>query len=383
MALESELPLHFNEEELLSFLMRPEHTEPLFATMDAIEVTSPSFTTTSPSISENSTSDFDDMFLSYAPTVDTGISFLPVDFQFGQQAYSVNDVTNVSNLEAGWNPPCVQTPPLNTPHMAKKKRPAPQSSSSDSDDTVSTAASGNPSDYKKQRKRMQNRESAVRSRQRKKQYLETMESQMNALTSQNVALSQENSTLKAENRLLNKQITFLQNLLHNHGVSAPSTDSSLPAPAIAPSSSRPNSFSQPILRAGNVVMLSVVFCAFVFASSSFITPSSSSLPSSASVADGATKTRTGRILLSYKEAEFFQAISSNMSSQLVAFSNAPVLLAILVFVVLIFLLLLWDRTSLLSASLHTPSKHARHERKSSMQRLMGLFTSLTRNTKDE
>ena len=69
-----------------------------------------------------------------------------------------------------------------------------------------------PLEYKKARKRLQNRESAVRSRQRKKNYQEVLEKQIeeqkamieflhrerNQLQESNAALSSENSCLKQQ-----------------------------------------------------------------------------------------------------------------------------------------------------------------------------------------
>lgn len=49
-----------------------------------------------------------------------------------------------------------------------------------------------PVEYKKARKRLQNRESAVRSRHRKKTYQETLEQQIEKLTQENEALKNSN-----------------------------------------------------------------------------------------------------------------------------------------------------------------------------------------------
>lgn len=63
-----------------------------------------------------------------------------------------------------------------------------------------------PQEYKKARKRLQNRESAVRSRQRKKNYQEILEGQIDAqkeeihaLLRQRVEFQKENERLKQEN----------------------------------------------------------------------------------------------------------------------------------------------------------------------------------------
>lgn len=66
-----------------------------------------------------------------------------------------------------------------------------------------------PVEYKKARKRLQNRESAVRSRHRKKTYQETLEKQIDDLaelnekvTTQNKKLKETNATLTNENSVL-------------------------------------------------------------------------------------------------------------------------------------------------------------------------------------
>lgn len=73
----------------------------------------------------------------------------------------------------------------------------------------------NPNEYKKARKRIQNRESAIRSRQRKKNYFSELEVQMEELEEENKRLNTENVTLKAEKKLLVDQLEYFKALVGN------------------------------------------------------------------------------------------------------------------------------------------------------------------------
>jgi hypothetical protein len=70
----------------------------------------------------------------------------------------------------------------------------------------------NPNEYKKARKRIQNRESATRVRNRKKTYVEELEQEMEIIRRENQELKVRNSSMAAENHLLKQQITYLENL---------------------------------------------------------------------------------------------------------------------------------------------------------------------------
>lgn len=74
-----------------------------------------------------------------------------------------------------------------------------------------------PVEYKKARKRLQNRESAVRSRQRKKNYQETLEQQLDEqsqhlerVTQERDALKKQNTQLLSENSVLKQQVAYFQ-----------------------------------------------------------------------------------------------------------------------------------------------------------------------------
>jgi hypothetical protein len=74
-----------------------------------------------------------------------------------------------------------------------------------------------PVEYKKARKRLQNRESAVRSRQRKKNYQETLEQQLDEQSLQLDRVTEERDRLKAQNRqllsensVLKQQVAYFQ-----------------------------------------------------------------------------------------------------------------------------------------------------------------------------
>lgn len=72
-----------------------------------------------------------------------------------------------------------------------------------------------PLEYKKARKRLQNRESAVRSRHRKKTYQETLEKQIDDLATlnrrvsgKNKYLEESNAALSSENSILKQQVAY-------------------------------------------------------------------------------------------------------------------------------------------------------------------------------
>lgn len=71
-----------------------------------------------------------------------------------------------------------------------------------------------PAEYKKARKRIQNRESATRVRYRKKNYACSLEQQLEELKEVNANLLQQNAKLQAENNLLKSQmqVIFQNNL---------------------------------------------------------------------------------------------------------------------------------------------------------------------------
>jgi hypothetical protein len=77
-------------------------------------------------------------------------------------------------------------------------------------------------EYKKARKRLQNRESAVRSRHRKKTYQETLETQIDDLNTlkdkivaKNRQLAEINATLTSENQVLKQQVSYFQETFAN------------------------------------------------------------------------------------------------------------------------------------------------------------------------
>jgi hypothetical protein len=71
----------------------------------------------------------------------------------------------------------------------------------------------NPMEYKKARKRLQNRESAARVRYKKKNFAEEAEVQIEDLKKENATLQLKNATLTAENNLLKQQIGFLEKMV--------------------------------------------------------------------------------------------------------------------------------------------------------------------------
>lgn len=72
-----------------------------------------------------------------------------------------------------------------------------------------------PNEYKKARKRIQNRESAVRSRTRKKWYFTELELRVEYLEEENKRLSTANATLSAEKKLLSEQLDYFKALVGN------------------------------------------------------------------------------------------------------------------------------------------------------------------------
>ena len=79
-----------------------------------------------------------------------------------------------------------------------------------------------PIEYKKARKRLQNRESAVRSRHRKKTYQETLEQAIEELQDKNHELKKSNRTfqeknaaLSSENTILKQQVAYFQETFAN------------------------------------------------------------------------------------------------------------------------------------------------------------------------
>mmetsp|Transcript_11348 Transcript_11348/g.9756 ORF Transcript_11348/g.9756 Transcript_11348/m.9756 type:complete len:213 (+) Transcript_11348:123-761(+) len=71
----------------------------------------------------------------------------------------------------------------------------------------------NPSEYKKARKRIQNRESACRVRSRKKNYVEEIEVEMDALRNENSELKVKNASLEAENNVLKQRLAMFEKMV--------------------------------------------------------------------------------------------------------------------------------------------------------------------------
>ena len=67
-----------------------------------------------------------------------------------------------------------------------------------------------PEEYKRARKRLQNRESAVRSRLKRKTVVEELQERVEQLEALTRKLSEENCGLKKENGSLQKQLTFFE-----------------------------------------------------------------------------------------------------------------------------------------------------------------------------
>lgn len=77
-----------------------------------------------------------------------------------------------------------------------------------------------PTEYKKARKRLQNRESAVRSRQRKKNYQEILEGQIDDQKQEIEDLEMSQQAFSAQNRMLrkeNEQLRQQLSLIHGSG----------------------------------------------------------------------------------------------------------------------------------------------------------------------
>ncbi|CAD8082006.1 unnamed protein product [Paramecium primaurelia] len=71
----------------------------------------------------------------------------------------------------------------------------------------------NPEQYKKIRKKLQNRESANRVRGRQKNYVQDMEQELLDMKKENQQLQMLNAKLQAENVVLKQQVEFMQNLI--------------------------------------------------------------------------------------------------------------------------------------------------------------------------
>eukprot|EP00347_Sterkiella_histriomuscorum_P014129 403362056 len=69
-----------------------------------------------------------------------------------------------------------------------------------------------PNEYKRARKRMQNRESAVRSRMRKRNYQDELEDKISDMEQMYKELSEQNAGLAAQNSLLKKQLSFFEDV---------------------------------------------------------------------------------------------------------------------------------------------------------------------------
>jgi len=74
-----------------------------------------------------------------------------------------------------------------------------------------------PSEYKKARKRIQNRESASRIRNKKRNHVEDLEVEMNMIRRENADLKVQCAALKAENNLLKQQTCFLERMIMKTG----------------------------------------------------------------------------------------------------------------------------------------------------------------------
>ena len=72
---------------------------------------------------------------------------------------------------------------------------------------------GDPLEYKKIRKRRQNRESAARSRARKKVQIAQISREIKELEHLKIRLNIENANLKAENEIFKKELEFYKNLI--------------------------------------------------------------------------------------------------------------------------------------------------------------------------
>jgi hypothetical protein len=90
-------------------------------------------------------------------------------------------------------------------------------------------------EYKKARKRLQNRESAVRSRHRKKTYQETLETQIEDLNTlkdrivvKNRQLAEANAALNSENQILKQQVSYFQETFANSSLVGSSPQMAIP-----------------------------------------------------------------------------------------------------------------------------------------------------------
>lgn len=72
---------------------------------------------------------------------------------------------------------------------------------------------GDPLEFRKERKRRQNRESALRSRSRKKELLIQAGEERKSLEDLQARLNAENAKLKAENKRIQKEIQIYKNML--------------------------------------------------------------------------------------------------------------------------------------------------------------------------
>jgi regulator of replication initiation timing len=78
-----------------------------------------------------------------------------------------------------------------------------------------------PNEYKKARKRVQNRISATRVRNKKKTYVEELEGQLSNLKSEVTQLKSTNNVLSTENSLLKQQVSFFEKLFMNKNNTQP------------------------------------------------------------------------------------------------------------------------------------------------------------------
>ncbi|TNV88205.1 hypothetical protein FGO68_gene9689 [Halteria grandinella] len=76
-----------------------------------------------------------------------------------------------------------------------------------------------PQEYKKARKRLQNRESAVRSRMRKKYHQDDLESRIDELEKSHKEISEQNAGLSAQNALLKKQLAYFEEIFAKSSLS--------------------------------------------------------------------------------------------------------------------------------------------------------------------
>ena len=67
-------------------------------------------------------------------------------------------------------------------------------------------------EFKRAKKKMQNRESAMRSRMKKKQFYDGVESEYTSLQVENNKLKLDNAALRAENQILKRQLNYFENL---------------------------------------------------------------------------------------------------------------------------------------------------------------------------